>query len=320
MPCVRSSLRECLAWRLRSGLLKMTGAVACLIVLYMSALTTLNSIDESQANTGPFYLTTIFQSRLGNHLFIYASLLGLARAQNRTPFIPSGTYLDNVFQISHVDDSISAEGFRLMRHTTFGVVYPSLWNLPRENITLHGPREVFRYFENIEDEVRREFTFCAPLQRQINETLGKVRAEFKGHVIVGVHVRRGDFLIDFNKKLGFGVPKVSYFINAFHRMRSMLKGRKVTFLTASDDLEWCHENLNFTDVKILEPGSAELHFGVLANCDHVILSSGTYGWWAAWLADGISIYYDGYFSNGSRMRSDVNLSDYYPPRWIAVGD
>ncbi|CAL1532103.1 unnamed protein product, partial [Lymnaea stagnalis] len=139
-------------------------------------------------------------------------------------------------------------------------------------------------------------------------------------VIVGVHARRGDFLTDFNKKLGFGVPKVSYFINAFHRMRSMLNDRNVTFVVTSDDLAWCHENLNFTDVKILEPGSAELHFGVLANCDHVILSSGTYGWWAAWLADGISIYYDGYFVARSILRGNVHIPDYYPPGWIAVGD
>ena len=193
-------------------------------------------------------------------------------------------------------------------------------NLSRENITLYGNLQVWRYFKNIEDDIRREFTFIPTLQKQVDNILGKVKEEFKGHALVGVHVRRGDFLSSSNQRQGYGVANVSYFINAFDKMRSLLNNTNVTFLVASDDLTWCRDNLNFTNVQILEDASPGLHFGILASCDHVILSGGTYGWWAAWLANGTTIYYDRYFSKGTSLMRGVNLQDYYPPGWIALGD
>ncbi|CAL1530272.1 unnamed protein product, partial [Lymnaea stagnalis] len=157
-------------------------------------------------------------------------------------------------------------------------------------------------------------------KKQIDDILDQVRAEFKRDVLVGVHVRRGDFLSTRNQNLGYGVAKTSYFTKAMDRMRSMLNGTNVTFVVASDDLKWCQENLNFTDVRILEPASPPLHFGVLANCDHVILAGGSYGWWSAWLANGIIIYYDKFLVKGTWVMDGVTLQDYYPPGWIALGD
>lgn len=40
--------------------------------------------------------------RLGNHMFKYASLLGIARAMNREPIISPGLKLDAVFNLRHV--------------------------------------------------------------------------------------------------------------------------------------------------------------------------------------------------------------------------
>ncbi|CAL1547524.1 unnamed protein product [Lymnaea stagnalis] len=265
-------------------------------------------------------MTAPFKGRIGNQMFIYATLLGLASSQNRTAFTRSGTILENAFEITHVNNTISTAGFRTVGESKFATFDARLLKLSRENITLAGYFQVWKYFRNIDEYIRREFTLRAAMREQINELLDKFRGDVKGHILVGVHVRRGDLLFSKFKRYGYGVAKASYFMKAFERMRSMLNSSDVTFVVVSDDLEWCHENLNSTDVQILEPGSAVLHFGVLASCDHVIISGGTYGWWAAWLANGITIYYDRFFINGTDLMRGVSLQDYYPPEWVALGD
>ncbi|CAL1534427.1 unnamed protein product [Lymnaea stagnalis] len=275
-------------------------------------------------------MTATFFGGQGNQLFVYASLLGIAKAHNRTAFIRRGTILERVFEITHVNNNISTNGWvpgaRLtsnsdrMREKMFAAFETRLMNVSKENITLVGCMQVWRYFTNIEDEIRRELTFLPHLRKQISGTLGKFRNQFEGNIIVGVHVRRGDFLSSENVKKGYGVANASYFVKAFARMRSMLNGANVTFIVASDDLTWCHANLNSPDVQILAPGSSMWHFGVLANCDHVIMSGGTYGWWAAWLADGITIYYQKYLVKGTWLFRGVNLQDYYPAKWVPLGD
>ncbi|CAL1530273.1 unnamed protein product, partial [Lymnaea stagnalis] len=100
----------------------------------------------AQVKTGPLYMTAVFMGRLGNQLFIYASLLGIARAQNRTAFIRIGTDLEKAFQITHVNPNISAAGFLTVRQSKYASFEPKLMNLSRDNVTLFGDLQVWKYF------------------------------------------------------------------------------------------------------------------------------------------------------------------------------
>ncbi|KAI8776503.1 galactoside 2-alpha-L-fucosyltransferase 1, partial [Biomphalaria glabrata] len=64
----------------------------------------------SNTPNSTMYLTTLFSGRFGNHLFIYATLLGVARAQNRVPFISDRIGLGKDFQISFNKPNISSNG------------------------------------------------------------------------------------------------------------------------------------------------------------------------------------------------------------------
>ena len=48
------------------------------------------------------------------------------------------------------------------------------------------------------------------------------------------------------------------------------------------------------------------------------LATGTFSWWAAWLADGITVYYANYPRRGSWLSKQVHKDDYYHPDWIAL--
>jgi len=59
---------------------------------------------------------------------------------------------------------------------------------------------------------------------------------------------------------------------------------------------------------------------VLSSCDHVIVSAGSFGWWAAWLANGTTIYYDKWPRNGTTLSAVFDREDYYPPHWVPISD
>lgn len=48
--------------------------------------------------------------RLGNQMFIYAAMLGIARAQHREAFIESGKTLGQTFSVSHVNSRVNVSG------------------------------------------------------------------------------------------------------------------------------------------------------------------------------------------------------------------
>ena len=53
-------------------------------------------------------------------------------------------------------------------------------------------------------------------------------------------------------------------------------------------------------------------FVLLATCNHSIITIGTFGWWAAWLAGGRVVYY------GDFVNSKRSILDHYPHDWISM--
>ncbi|BFZ21029.1 hypothetical protein BsWGS_24068 [Bradybaena similaris] len=166
------------------------------------------------------------------------------------------------------------------------------------------------------DEVRQEFTFQDSVANDAAKILRDVQLKQNSSMFIGVHVRRGDFLSEKYKGKGYKVADKSYFTKAFSLMKSKFPGRNITFLVASDDLPWCLKNLVRNDVVIMPPASPSVHLAVLASCDHMIITGGTFGWWSGWLANGYVIYFTGYMAHTEWTKNH----QYYPRLWIGMGD
>ncbi|XP_059146562.1 galactoside alpha-(1,2)-fucosyltransferase 2-like [Physella acuta] len=267
----------------------------------------------------PLYVVALEETlvgRLGNQMFIYAAMLGIARTQNRIPLIVDGTLLEKAFQLNHIG-RVNTTGWKTMVHSKHGTFDPTFMNLPKINVILYGCFQSWKFFVHVEDEIRREFTFHPNIHEKTTRFYGSLRQNNTDTVFVGVHVRRSDFLSAVNVNSGYGVPQMSYFINAINYIRRVVSNNTM-FLVASDDMEWCKGNFNDSDVKLLEPDSAENHLSILSRSDHVIISGGTYGWWAAWLTKGLKIYFNGFPSPGSKLIKNLKKADYYPKGWIAL--
>ena len=102
---------------------------------------------------------------------------------------------------------------------------------------------------------------------------------------VGVHVRRADYAS------GYTVSPTDYFRSAMRYFTE--RYRHVEFIVCSDDIRWCRNNLpaaidsgSAAQMRFSHGKSPEVDLAILARCDHVIMSVGSFGWRAAWLANG----------------------------------
>ena len=133
---------------------------------------------------------------------------------------------------------------------------------------------------------------------------------------VGIHIRRGDFLGKLRVNKGFAVAPASYFKTAMDFMKD--KYSPVQFIVASDGISWAKDNLGNDSMIYSSEFSADEDLALLASCDHVIISAGTFSWWAGWLANGTTIYYELHPKPNSRLYFNFHKDDYYPPYWIPM--
>ncbi|VDO98706.1 unnamed protein product [Soboliphyme baturini] len=218
---------------------------------------------------------------LGNLMFEYASMLGLARMNNMTPsFICSSNILYDAFQISA--NRIEAEPHNAAKVSgePCCIFKSELTRLQcGHNYVVSTYLQSWKYFLDNDAEIRREFTFS----RVTSHECHRVTTD----VLFGVHLRRGDLLSSDKQNFGH-LPANEEFaakvINASFIPRSA-NMRKV-FIVVGDDYEWNKKQFKpSADTYVLKPVSAAVDMCVLSKCDRLILSTGTFGWWAAYLAN-----------------------------------
>jgi len=98
-------------------------------------------------------------------------------------------------------------------------------------------------------------------------------------------------------------------------------GRRRLFIVCSDDPSWCLQNLPTHRLRHAEFVSTEdpvVDLAILAMCQHTIITVGTFGWWAAWLANGTTVYFKDWPRPGSQLATATSHNDYFPPHWIPL--
>ena len=137
--------------------------------------------------------------------------------------------------------------------------------------------------------------------------------------------------------VGFTMPQRPYFEQAMSRFVSMQQhvGR-VQFIVMTNSPEWVKTAINFTSIGqqlnrnssstkevVVDVAHSEGHdpgfdLAIMSVCDGVIISTGSYGWWGAWLANKTTIYYSNWPRPGSSLMRRFKRDDYFPPNWIPI--
>ena len=220
--------------------------------------------------------------QLGNQMFQYASLKGIARHHGYEYVLPQNEAVDDglgnrlrtelfdPFDIK-VNVGLLQTPYTKEPHFHFS---EELFNTCPDNTSLWGFFQTEKYFRHIRDELLEDFTF----KDEILEPCKEMMSQFDEPPI-SLHIRRGDFLINSANHHNLGLD---YYEKALLEFPT-----NIPVLIFSDDPEWCSNQELFSDDRFLiaEGNSSYVDLCLMSLCEAHIIANSSFSWWGAWLSN-----------------------------------
>ena len=267
--------------------------------------------------------------RTGNHMFMLAAMIYIAQLTKREVVMPTARWvLDETFDLSVIErmDNIPqiicpCRNVSMKPHD-FDVsyedeIYVNSLNQSKETLLVCSLSQTFGIENILRDVLKFRPEALERAKKFCNQ--GSRENRIEQFYNVGVHVRGGDFLHPPHKRYGLTVATESYYQNAVeHICRSHENIR--LFVTSDNitDAERYISKVNASVSVYYSNNTQDVDLAMLSMSDAVIMSTGTFGWWAAWLANKTTIYYKNYPRSGSEFASKMNTANYYCPSWLPM--
>jgi hypothetical protein len=152
----------------------------------------------------------------------------------------------------------------------------------RGDVRLAGYWQDERYFADVDDVIRSDFTLTADLDDRSRATLSRIQSGPSAFI----HVRRGDYLEPTYNKL-FGVCEVDYYRRGLEILRSRV-GDDLRIFVFSDGPDWVRQNqIGGADAEIIDwNGDAPARdIALMRACRHAVIANSSFSWWGAWLGE-----------------------------------
>lgn len=246
--------------------------------------------------------------RLGNQLFQYAALKGIALKNNYECKIPDPSkmrwhgqncLLDqfNIESEYITDEDVSTLKYYVAEPSA-NKYYKSILEIP-DHTNLHGFFQSVYYFEGYEKQICKELT---PKEEHITfakEYITDLKRD--GHEIVSLHLRRGDntdgsktnekYLHFYGKNDIFDSESIygRYLSEAI----KSFENKKIKYLVFTGgsrdnddakDIAWAKQNFKDEKFVVSETADPMQDLSLIISCDHNIACHMTsFGWWGAYL-------------------------------------
>lgn len=265
------------------------------------------------------------KGRLGNQMGQYATLYALAKLNGRPAFIPAEMHstLAPIFRIT----------LPVLQGTLAGRV--PWWNyhlndwmeeqyrhIPGEYVRLTGYPCSWTFYHHLRADILREFTLHEHVRAEAQGFLRGLRVNgSQPSTFVGVHVRRGDYVHVMPNVWKGVVAHRGYLEQALDWFRARYSSP--VFVVTSNGMDWCRQNINDSlgDVVFAGDGvegSPAKDFALLTQCNHTVMTIGTFGIWAAYLAGGETIYLANYTLPDSPFLKVFKPEAAFLPEWIGI--
>ncbi|XP_059132816.1 galactoside alpha-(1,2)-fucosyltransferase 2 isoform X2 [Peromyscus eremicus] len=272
---------------------------------------------------GMFTINSI--GRLGNQMGEYATLFALARMNGKPAFIPASMHstLAPIFRISlpvlHSDTD---------RKTPWQNYHLNDWmeeryrHIPGRYVRLTGYPCSWTFYHHLRPEILQEFTLHDHVREEAQAFLRGLRVNgSQPSTFVGVHVRRGDYVHVMPNVWKGVVADRGYLEQALDRFRARYPSP--VFVVTSNGMAWCKENIDASRGDVVFAGngiegSPAKDFALLTQCNHTIMTIGTFGIWAAYLAGGDTIYLANYTLPDSPFLKIFKPEAAFLPEWVGI--
>ena len=268
--------------------------------------------------------------RLGNQMFQYAAVRGIAANRGFEWMIPrpdnygdSNYGLFDCFEMSSIEEknfghlnaqSIATGQFHFSKEFFDGCP---------DNVNLHDYFTTEKYFANVKDVIKKDFTF----KKEILEPCKEIVDELENPIFM--HVRRGDYVVN---PSAHPMCPISYYEKALE-----VFDENSPVLVFSDSIEWCKEQdffqgdrfmLSEYDEKYSQTADTLLgkqntlipYFDLcmMTLCNGGIIANSTMSWWGAWLMENKTqpiVAPKPWFGT---HYNDYNMNDLLPDGWVEV--
>jgi len=235
--------------------------------------------------------------RLGNQMFQYASMRGIASVKGFDWVVPPENYdhtanyaLFETFKMTNVQDKNIGFVKGDILKETIHCFDKNLVDSCSDNTDLDGFFQTEKYFEKISDEIRSDFTFKNEYLKPCKEFIDSLET-----TPIFLHIRRGDAI---GKEHYHPVAPMSYYVEALKRF-----DEDTPCFVFSDDLDWCksqdlfksdkflfNDNIERYDYQSMD-GSGSMQYTLLPHvdlclmslCSGAIIVNSSFSWWGAWL-------------------------------------
>lgn len=157
---------------------------------------------------------------------------------------------------------------------------PNTFDLISDNSEFIGLWQTEKYFFEIAEDIRMQFTF-RPFTEDKNVCVAE---KMKNENSVAIHIRKGkDYTSD---NLWNNTCPIDYYYNAIHYIKNHVNNPR--FYLFTDNMEWVEDNIKDIEYTLVDwnPIKGKYNFRdmQLMSCvKHNIISNSSYSWWGAWL-------------------------------------
>ncbi|KAI6203283.1 L-Fucosyltransferase [Aphelenchoides besseyi] len=280
----------------------------------------------SLLETGERFILSDLSYRLGNLMFEFAALHFFAEKFNGTIVLSSKCLLRRAFgnlrRTKFMEESalnayilyLTERGQKFYEYKGCCEYRPDLPLFQDEQKVevIRGYYQSYSWFHpQFETEIRESFVFLPEIQRRARELITNSYKE-------AMRVMENQTLNDI--QFGHVSAPVEYFQSAIARIKEQHK--KVVFLVVGDNIEWTKRNLSplasVGEIQFIKSGYREVDMAALSLCNHTVMSTGTFSWWAAYLTNGTTLYYGNWPKRGSVLWIMVNRANVFLPQWESV--
>ena len=275
------------------------------------------------SNSGHILCPT-FHGGLGNNMFQFASVLGIAMSKNMNIVVNCKSEINLVFKLNG-DLRLRTDicnNMQLLNENMSSGFDRNMVQLIKDN---NFRVESWKYFDTIIGKLRKQLIFREHVDRNSREIVQNIllKRNLTRHTttLVGVHIRRGNAINDkYFSNYGYEVATPQY----LHRATSYYTRRyhAVLFIvTSAQNHAWAIKHMPTTHPsELITTGRRELDMAILASCDHSIITVGAFGWWTGWLTNGEVTYFKWPAKPNSTLRKQYNhdYSYYSYPNWVGL--
>ena len=250
--------------------------------------------------------------RLGNQMFQYASLRGIAAMRGYDFGIPNSTATDEwrehqLFEVFHLFGLnrknvgyLDGGHAPIVNEQTF-TFDPLLFKQCPNDVSLWGFFQSEKYFKHIEEEIRSDFTFRS-------EILDPCATYMEEHTnSISLHVRRTDYIPNKANHYNLGLDYYEKALDKFSTDREVI--------VFSDDPDWCKEQALFQSDRFLisESGYNAADMCLMSYCTSHIIANSSFSWWGAWLSGSKDVIAPVKWFGPNNL--DKSTSDLIPLHW-----